>query len=76
MLTVAKAEDIVLLDVRQEWEYEERHLPGALWIPLSELPDRLDQVAHDKPVLVYCRSGGRSKAGAMLLEGAGRGACV
>lgn len=72
MLAGAKADQLLILDVRQEWEYEEMHLPGALWIPLPELPDRLSEVDAEKPVLVYCRSGGRSKAGAMLLDGSGR----
>ncbi|MBW1825106.1 MAG: hypothetical protein JRI87_11195 [Deltaproteobacteria bacterium] len=60
-----------LLDVRQDWEYEELHLPGATLIPLPELPDRLDEVAPDKPTLVYCAVGGRSSAAANLMSGRG-----
>ncbi len=37
-----------LLDVRQDWEYEEFHLPGAMLIPLPELPDRLGEIAVEK----------------------------
>jgi len=64
-----KPETYTLLDVRQEWEYEERHIPGATLIPLVELPDRLDDIDRDKPLLVYCASGGRSMAASVLLEG-------
>jgi rhodanese-related sulfurtransferase len=44
----------VLLDVRQPREYEEAgHLPGALLIPLPELPDRLAELDPAAPVLAY-----------------------
>ncbi|QJB58227.1 rhodanese-like domain-containing protein [Pseudodesulfovibrio sp. zrk46] len=70
-LDANKPDSYMLIDVRQEWEYEEFHLPGAYLIPLVDLADRLDEVVTDKPVLVYCRSGGRSMAAAILLEGQG-----
>ena len=58
-----------LLDVRQPKEYEEGHLAGAILIPLKELPSRLGELAREKPVIVYCAVGGRSKAAAQLLAG-------
>jgi len=60
-----------LLDVRQPWEYEERHLPGATLIPLADLPHRLGELDPDKPVLAYCAAGGRSRVAAQLLRGQG-----
>ena len=60
-----------LLDVRQDWEYEEFHLPGARLIPLPELPDRLGEINADNPTLVYCAVGGRSSAAANLINGQG-----
>jgi rhodanese-related sulfurtransferase len=42
-----------LLDVRQPVEYEESHIPGSLLIPLPELTDRIDQLDHEKPTIVY-----------------------
>lgn len=66
-----KPDEYVLLDVRQEWEYEEVHIPGAQLIPLTELPDRLDEVSRDKPIIAQCAAGGRSMAAAALLEGQG-----
>lgn len=70
-LETHKPDEYVLLDVRQEWEYEEFHIPGARLIPLVELPDRLDEVDRAKPVIVYCAAGGRSMAAAALMEGQG-----
>lgn len=58
-----------LLDVRQPKEYEEGHLAGAKLIPLKELPGRLGELEKEKPVIVYCAVGGRSKAAAQLLAG-------
>ena len=46
-------ESYVLLDVRTLEEYTRRHLGGALLIPVDELGERLDEVARDKPVVVY-----------------------
>lgn len=62
---------LTLLDVRQPWEYEEFHLPGAMLLPLGELPERLAELPRDKPVLVYCASGRRSAAAAAMLAGQG-----
>ncbi|HET97193.1 MAG TPA: sulfurtransferase [Desulfurivibrio alkaliphilus] len=65
------ADDFQLLDVRQPREYEEGHLPGARLIPIRELPDRLDELNPDQPVIAYCAVGGRSRAAAQLLSGQG-----
>ncbi len=46
-------ESHTLLDVREPEEYEEGHIPGAILIPLSELPDRLSEIDSQKPVLAY-----------------------
>ena len=69
-------DDYNLLDVRQDWEYEEFHIPGASLIPLPELPDRMGEIASNKPTLVYCASGGRSAAAANLLVGPGDSGCL
>ncbi len=55
-----RAAGAVLIDVRQPEEYAEGHVPGARLIPLAEVPDRLGEVPTDEPVLVICKSGGRS----------------
>ncbi|WP_272700066.1 rhodanese-like domain-containing protein [Desulfovibrio sp. Fe33] len=70
-MEAGKPDAYTLLDVRQELEYEADHIPGARLVPLPELPDRLDELDREMPLLVYCASGGRSMAAAVLLEGQG-----
>lgn len=62
-------EEGVLLDVRTPREFAQGHIEGARHIPISELPSRLGELPRDKPIVVYCKSGGRSaKAAALLSE--------
>lgn len=60
----------VILDVRTEQEYAEGHIPGAILIPDYEISEKAQSVLTDKDqlILVYCRSGRRSKNAASLLE--------
>ena len=53
----------VLLDVRTREEYDEGHIPGAILIPEYEIAQRAESELSDKNqlILVYCRSGRRSK---------------
>lgn len=60
-----------LLDVRQPGEYEQGHIPGALLIPLGDLPTRLSELDLDKETIAYCRSGVRSKSACQILSGLG-----
>ncbi len=64
----------LLLDVRTTEEYAEVRIPGAVNIPLDELEGRIDEItqaANGEPVVVVCRSGGRSAMGAEVLRMAG-----
>ncbi|WP_067853667.1 rhodanese-like domain-containing protein [Nocardia shimofusensis] len=63
-----------VLDVREDYEYAQAHVPGTTWIPLGQLPDRLADVPPGEIVYVVCASGNRSKQGARILESAGRAA--
>lgn len=62
-------QEVIILDVRTQEEFKEKHIEGALLIPdyelanveKSKLPDK------NKKILVYCRSGNRSKSAARLL---------
>ena len=65
------AEEIDLVDVRQPKEYESEHIPGAKLIPLPDLNKRMSEIDSDKVTLVYCAVGGRSRAAAQMLAGAG-----
>lgn len=60
--------DYVLIDVRQPDEYAQGHIPGSVLIPLAEIPQRLGELPVDKDVVVYCRSGHRSKAAALFIS--------
>lgn len=60
-----------LLDVRQPGEYEDEHIPGATLIPLPQLNDRYQELDPEKPTLVHCAIGGRSRVAAQLLTGQG-----
>lgn len=57
-----------LLDVRELWEWEAGHLPGAVHIPLGELEQRLAELDAQQPWVVYCQSGGRSARACELLK--------
>jgi glyoxylase-like metal-dependent hydrolase (beta-lactamase superfamily II)/rhodanese-related sulfurtransferase len=62
---------VVLLDVRRDLEYKQTHVPGALHIPLHDLPQRLDDVP-DGEVWVHCAAGYRASIATSLLHAAGR----
>jgi rhodanese-related sulfurtransferase len=53
-------DDVVLIDVREQAEYDEAHIPDITLIPLGTVPDSLDQIPTDKTVIMTCRSGNRS----------------
>ena len=57
---VKDRQDVTVLDVREQWEYDEGHIPGVVLIPLAELPNRLSEVPTDETVIVTCRTGNRS----------------
>lgn len=47
--------EIVVLDVRPAAEFAAGHLPGAVHIPLDDLPDRLGELPTDREIVAYCR---------------------
>ena len=58
--SVKDSPDVFLIDVREQWEYDEKHIPGVTLIPMNEVPNRLDEIPTDKEVILTCRSGNRS----------------
>ncbi|MDV6376119.1 rhodanese-like domain-containing protein [Deinococcus arenicola] len=59
----------VLVDVREQYEYDEVHAEGAMLLPLSELESRFAELPKDKELVMICRSGARSaKAGEYLMQ--------
>ena len=51
----------IILDVRTKEEFDNGHIPGAKLVPVQVLPMKLNELSgyKDKPILVYCASGGR-----------------
>ena len=62
-------EGYIILDVRTQEEYDEGHIPGAILIPNTEIEARAEEILTDKDqlILVYCRSGRRSKLATEIL---------
>ena len=62
-------EGYIILDVRTREEYDQGHIPGAIVISHEEIEEKAEQVLTDKEqlILVYCRSGRRSKIAAEAL---------
>lgn len=52
--------DVMILDVREQDEWDAGHIPGAVFMPMGQVPDRLSEIPKDKTVIVQCRSGNRS----------------
>ena len=60
-----------LIDVRELDEWQESRIPGATLIPMSEFAARMAEIDPAQPLVVYCRSGGRSLMVAKALQNAG-----
>ena len=61
-------EEPILLDIREDWEWERAHLEGAIHIPLDELSSRVEELDPRSEVVVYCHHGDRSIDGCLLLQ--------
>lgn len=67
-----KKPGVAVFDTRFESEYEEGHIPDALHVSYTRLPEHLDEIPADKTLLVHCASGIRSTAAASFLARHGR----
>lgn len=59
-LAALRESGVTLIDVRGPGEYEKARVPGAVLIPLGEVPERVDEVPSDRTVYVICGTGPRS----------------
>jgi rhodanese-related sulfurtransferase len=64
-------DDVFVLDVREQFEWDEVHIPNTTLIPLGQLAGRVSEVPKDAKILVVCRSGNRSDDGRDILLAAG-----
>lgn len=60
-----------LLDVREEWEWNTCAIPGAMHIPLRELPAHIDELSKAAEIVAICHHGVRSYHAAQYLESLG-----
>ena len=78
-ITVAQTKELlaspkppVLLDVREQWEYDTAHIDGSTLIPMNEVPARaFKELDEDSPILVLCHHGARSLSVAVWLRNQG-----
>lgn len=64
-------EGVFFLDVREQSEWDSFHIPNTTLIPLGELPNRLNELPTDQPIVIVCRTGNRSQEGRGILLAAG-----
>ncbi len=67
------SEEVIILDVREEDEYEAGHIENSVLLPVGILEGKVENLIPDKTtkILVYCRSGNRSKVAGGILVGLG-----
>lgn len=63
--------DVLILDVREQHEYDAGHIPGVTLIPSGQVSGRLNEIPKDRPVIVTCRTGNRSSSVARSLRAQG-----
>jgi adenylyltransferase/sulfurtransferase len=68
---LARHEDIQLIDVREQWEWDIARIPGARLVPMSSLSAELESLDATRDVILYCKSGIRSLAAAEMLADQG-----
>ena len=64
------SQEVILLDVREQEEYDQGHIPGAVLLPVGTISEETAGAVipdQEDTVLVYCRSGNRSKTAAAAL---------
>ncbi len=66
-----RGDAFILIDVREQHEWDAGHIEAARHIPLKELKDQLNQLDKNSEVIVYCKSGKRSQTGGKILKEAG-----
>jgi sulfur dioxygenase len=65
--------DVQIVDVREADEFDgpPGHIPDSIHIPLGSLPDRLNELPPESPIVVVCLAGGRSARASLILQQAG-----
>ena len=69
--SVDAGEQPLVVDVREDWELDISSLPFARHIPMGQIADRIGELDPKTPLIIMCRSGGRSMQVARVLEAHG-----
>ena len=69
--TLAGAPATLLVDVRESWELDIARVPGAVHIPMGEVPDRLAELDRGRDLVILCKAGSRSLSVARFLVAQG-----
>ncbi len=68
---LSRGEELQLIDVREQFEWDIARIPGARLVPLATLPEVAETLDHGRDIVVYCKGGSRSRAAASHLVDAG-----
>jgi hydroxyacylglutathione hydrolase len=63
--------DMTVVDVREDWEWDEGHVNGAMHVYVGNIREKLQEVPRDRPVACICASGRRSSITASILQAEG-----
>ncbi|MCY0892883.1 MAG: rhodanese-like domain-containing protein [Acidibacillus sp.] len=63
--------NLQIIDVREPYEYNSGHIPGAISIPLGQLQERHSEIDKNSEAVIVCLSGGRSSSACNFLQSAG-----
>lgn len=70
---IIEQQQAVVLDVRSQMEYKEGHIKNAHHVPLEKLAYEIEEIVEEKqlPIILYCRSGHRTKTARLILDDLG-----
>ncbi len=68
---IDQKKDVLIVDVREPWEYQINHIEGSRLIPLNELPERVNELSTADQIVVHCHTGARSAQGVKFLNSLG-----
>jgi rhodanese-related sulfurtransferase len=68
---LARAENVLFVDVREQWEYDTTHIDGSTLIPLGAIPGNLARLEREEQVVCFCHHGMRSLDAAVWLRSQG-----
>ena len=68
---LARDDQVLFVDVREQWEYDTAHIAASVLIPLREIPGNLQRIENAQEVIIFCHHGMRSLDAAAWLRSQG-----